>query len=836
MRTTIRRQATGTIGLGLECSGWFGSWRPCCKYFFSWSSSTFTECTFGRSATMRRERPANKPEQQGTNWMAFAFKMVLSQVAIRYLFGAGMRSAAPPTAPTGAGLSGVPAAGPAYYKNMWQNDEPFDVFVHVSSNPDSTWQELRDGEDEAHLIWVVGNQRYNTDGYQYGMINSSWSFTPSDEAFDALTHNPLYDEELVNMMVETRSERQLKEKAVIPLYSAFAYYAHVTLVSHDIYSSRDSSNPINSKFDDEMLNDGQSLVNRTLRLFEWIEPFSENELQSLVATEQDDETNENIERNAGDRDRLAKLEEMGVDVPKRMPYVHFKRRLDLRAVFDLATHTEANIRATPTLRDHMKLHPASSVYHPIIFPSDFWSMERDYIILNETLKDVPLNLTLTWNRYPVWAFIAQTGLVNPLRRQTAAGTALVGATPPAKDDLKLANNPADMMKSFENMMQMQRRKDQFMFQKMITETKPWVVAALAVYAIAHFAFSILEWKNDIAFWKRNESMEGLSALSVVATFVCTIITGLYIFDSEEASLLLCFNIAVDVAMSGWRITKALDVSVKKSFPFISIKDKAGYGGSQTKKYDEYAIKFMSILLLPLVLGCSVYALFYYKYKSWYSWAVASLARTVYTFGFVMMTPQLYINYKLQSVEHLPWRALGYRTLNTFIDDIFSFVIDMPMLHRVACLRDDVIFFCYLYQRWAYRVDRTRASEWIDPAETERFRREAALLAEEEVPVDATEAEEKDARQAVARGEEEKKEEEEEEDEDSREKERQTTRASDSDAETTDRRKPESTTSPGIQKDNDEDDDVSEDKRDVEELTAKVESPMGVRQRKKPEKE
>jgi len=29
-------------------------------------------------------------------------------------------------------------------------------------------------------------------------------------------------------------------------------------------------------------------------------------------------------------------------------------------------------------------------------------------------------------------------------------------------------------------------------------------------------------------------------------------------------------------------------------------------------------------------------------------------------GFIRMTPQLYINYKLKSVDHLPWRTLIYR--------------------------------------------------------------------------------------------------------------------------------------------------------------------------------
>jgi hypothetical protein len=53
----------------------------------------------------------------------------------------------------------------------------------------------------------------------------------------------------------------------------------------------------------------------------------------------------------------------------------------------------------------------------------------------------------------------------------------------------------------------------------------------------------------------------------------------------------------------------------------------------------------------------------------------------------MMTPQLFINYKLKSVAHLPWRMLTYKALNTFIDDIFAFIIKMPTLYRLGCLRD-----------------------------------------------------------------------------------------------------------------------------------------------------
>jgi hypothetical protein len=52
-----------------------------------------------------------------------------------------------------------------------------------------------------------------------------------------------------------------------------------------------------------------------------------------------------------------------------------------------------------------------------------------------------------------------------------------------------------------------------------------------------------------------------------------------------------------------------------------------------------------------------------------------------------MMPQLYINYKLKSVAHLPWRMMIYKFLNTIIDDLFAFIITMPWLKRLSCFRD-----------------------------------------------------------------------------------------------------------------------------------------------------
>ena len=103
--------------------------------------------------------------------------------------------------------------------------------------------------------------------------------------------------------------------------------------------------------------------------------------------------------------------------------------------------------------------------------------------------------------------------------------------------------------------------------------------------------------------------------------------------------------------------------------------------------DPIAFASPRYVIAPLLAGYSAYSLVTGTHKGWYSWIVSSCVGFIYAFGFVMMTPQLYINYRLESVEHLPWRAMVYKSLNTFIDDLFAFIIKMPTMHRLSCLRD-----------------------------------------------------------------------------------------------------------------------------------------------------
>jgi hypothetical protein len=78
--------------------------------------------------------------------------------------------------------------------------------------------------------------------------------------------------------------------------------------------------------------------------------------------------------------------------------------------------------------------------------------------------------------------------------------------------------------------------------------------------------------------------------------------------------------------------------------------------ARTAELDATALDALALGVGPLVVGFAAYSLIYYPHKSWYSWAVESLANAIYMFGFVFMTPQLFINYRLKSVAHMPWRV------------------------------------------------------------------------------------------------------------------------------------------------------------------------------------
>ncbi|XP_060084173.1 lipid scramblase CLPTM1L-like [Ylistrum balloti] len=240
-----------------------------------------------------------------------------------------------------------------------------------------------------------------------------------------------------------------------------------------------------------------------------------------------------------------------------------------------------------------------------------------------------------------------------------------------------------------------------------------VTFLMLTFAVAafHLLFDFLAFKNDISYWKGRRSMVGLSSRAVLWRCVSTIIIFFYLMD-EETSLLVLIPAGIGAIIEIWKVKKALKLTIQ----WRGIRPRFDIGKTsdqekETAAFDSEAMKYLSYVLLPLCLCGAVYSLFYTPHKSWYSWCIQSLVNGVYAFGFLFMLPQLFVNYKMKSVAHLPWRAFTYKAFNTFIDDIFAFIITMPTAHRLACFRDDVVFVVYLYQRWLYPVDKKRVNEF-----------------------------------------------------------------------------------------------------------------------------
>ncbi len=165
-------------------------------------------------------------------------------------------------------------------------------------------------------------------------------------------------------------------------------------------------------------------------------------------------------------------------------------------------------------------------------------------------------------------------------------------------------------------------------------------------------------------------------------------------------------ISVEVFYPPWFKLPVVPYYLCYSNEFRGIKD-----DNDTLYLDYIAIIHVSIILLPLAIGMSIYSLKFYRFKSWWSWFISSLSDFVYFFGFISLTPQLYINYKLKSVAHLPLKAFFYKIFITFIDDVFAFIVKSPLKHKIMTFRDDLIFLIFLYQWYIYPNDKSRSNEF-----------------------------------------------------------------------------------------------------------------------------
>ncbi|TIB16309.1 hypothetical protein E3P89_00302 [Wallemia ichthyophaga] len=367
--------------------------------------------------------------------------------------------------------------------------------------------------------------------------------------------------------------------------------------------------------------------------------------------------------------------------PLYTPYYH--PSLPLNMIQDTSMKIPYTSSPPPT-RSYISLDPSNSYHYPILYPNDLWLLRNQLIEINSTTTCLPLTITLdslTFFKFNLYANI-NDGIERSSQQQGTAG-----------------------------------ELDEF--KRMILETNPYFLALTMLVTLLHTLFEFLAFKSDVSHWRdENHDMVGVSLNSILANIAVQLIILLYLLDNNDnASWTIIGGQGVGLVIEMWKVTKAVDVGVMRSenrwLPHIRWSDKKQLTAEEKKsrEYDTLAFKYVSWVMIPILLAYTIYSLLYDTHRGWYSFVVSTLTSFVYAFGFVQLIPQLIINYKLKSVAHMPGRAMVYKTLSTVIDDLFSFIIKMPLLHRLSCFRDDVVFIIYLYQRWIYAVDPDRLNEY-----------------------------------------------------------------------------------------------------------------------------
>uniref|UniRef100_A0A4W3JYN7 Lipid scramblase CLPTM1L n=1 Tax=Callorhinchus milii TaxID=7868 RepID=A0A4W3JYN7_CALMI len=351
------------------------------------------------------------------------------------------------------------------------------------------------------------------------------------------------------------------------------------------------------------------------------------------------------------------------------PAAHWRSRLTINIMTDNFTFDGSALPADVHRYLRLLQHGKQVQYLPILFLDELSNRVRDLLIINATSITLPLTIcyeAISLGKLRFWTHMQEA--VFSLQR--------FGFTEKDVDEVK----------------------------GIFVDTNLYFLALTFFVAAFHLLFDFLAFKNDISFWRRKNNMVGMSTKAVLWRCFSTIMIFLFLLD-EQTSLLVLIPAGIGAIIEIWKVKKAFKMTIK----WVGLKPTF------------QAMKYLSYVLYPLCFGGAVYSLLNVKYKSWYSWLINSLVNGVYAFGFLFMLPQLFVNYKMKSVAHLPWKAFMYKAFNTFIDDVFAFIITMPTSHRLACFRDDVVFLVYLYQRWLYPVDKSRINEFgesYDEKETE----------------------------------------------------------------------------------------------------------------------
>ena len=170
-------------------------------------------------------------------------------------------------------------------------------------------------------------------------------------------------------------------------------------------------------------------------------------------------------------------------------------------------------------------------------------------------------------------------------------------------------------------------------------------------------FEGLAFKNDVSHWRNKKDNVGVSVRTILGNVFMQTVIFLYLVDnSDGTSWMILFGQGMGILLEAWKITKTVNVRVRPSPPGsllpyqVTFEDKHQLSETEkkTEEYDKEAFKYLYMIGVPLLIIYAVYSVLYESHKGWYSFILTTLVGSVYAYGFLMMVPSLYINYRLKA--------------------------------------------------------------------------------------------------------------------------------------------------------------------------------------------
>lgn len=334
-----------------------------------------------------------------------------------------------------------------------------------------------------------------------------------------------------------------------------------------------------------------------------------------------------------------------IEAPKGPQFgLYYHPNFTMAFIPDSGTQTYANMH--PAVRQHVHLESTGARdssgqngwYYPILFVNTFWQLRDHMTELNSTVKELPLHITLTnMNNWKMSLYASIDEGMKQNQRQAASG----GPMPAGGDGSE-----------FEE------------FKRVLVDTNIYLLSTTAIVSVLHMIFEMLAFKSDISHWRNKKDNVGISVRTILANVFMQAVIFLYLMDnSDGTSWMILFGQGMGILLEAWKITKTVDVRIRAAdegslLPYkITFEDKHKLSETEekTKEYDEIAFRYLYLVAIPLLGAYAVYSLVYDTHKSWYSFVITTLVGSVYAYGFLMMVPSLYINYRLKvtAYTHLP---------------------------------------------------------------------------------------------------------------------------------------------------------------------------------------